>query len=357
MPRKKEKKMASSFYYIEVAKRDFKKRAEPEILKFNSKAETESDRLPPSEEYNFFVSHTCREFVMNDFERFWTRLFPKIHPESMKYLTGIRCFGEQHTKVSRVLQKYSDKYGDEVIRNLEKFLNEIFTVNISIGFGRTSEGTKDNPFSGIKVEYMSPDRKSKEYADRLGYVDVYMKSEENVGVPRKCSLDISTILWILREPVICEEILRGGVETVKDLVILVADLAEKRSRWEDKSYVVISSVMNYPMLTEKQIVAKLGEGQYFLNSDGWDYTSMVMVSLYIFAINSTKNLFEAGRNANGPVTQVRNYLKCRQAKELLQKENPEALEKISQALLAVPVDRLYSLKDKDFVSIFTQGEE
>lgn len=205
----------------------------------------------------------CRELVIQDIQ-----LLRESYQREEPYIFAIRMGGEQHDKVSRLMQ------GKNKCALVEKVLSNTLNLrDFEIRSGKFSTPTSNNywrPFNDTTVK-----RKS-EIKPIPFYIDIYTNNEliDDPEFPVK----LSALIAMLREPRLIQGILDGSVVTPADIAKKLLEIAEDRQKKADESYICWKLS---PYGTDDDIKRQLDSAD---NDDASDGYSIAVLALFTLAV-------------------------------------------------------------------------
>lgn len=321
--------MGYQFYYVELWRKDgeFPDKSQFIFDGANSRIFSDPSHLTP--QYPFFSRNSCRESMITTFGRMSSLL---TNTSPVNHLLGIRCFGEQHHAVSRVLM---DK--PENAEKVANVLGDCFGIKIEIEPGDAPGASQTGKFPLTKAVSFIGEHGRVATKLNTGLLTMYYRSWENNNVDTsKMPLVLCALIGILREPFLCIEIIEGRVTDIKSLAKAVLKLAANRATGDDDTFVTFGTVSGFYEKTLPQIQRGLKENcKNAFTGDGYDYLSIAYLAVFLFLFH--KNRISFGLYISGPVSASRNALLLHNKKSISGfrgfVRSPKLLETISQRLM------------------------
>lgn len=232
----------------------------------------------------FYKSTTCRESLTTTLNDFTSFLFNEDTYEKGEYTFGIKCLGQMHSNVSRILLKNKSN-----IKKFSQAINGIFHTEFEI----TCQEKEIVPF--VKQKRASE--------DFYGTINIFIKSKRDYRFP--CL--ISALIAILREERIVKGILNDSINSTESLVKELIRISSDRLLGKDNTYFclfLIDNIYNNKSQALNQIKKSLSTEK---NTDGSDWYSIFMLSIFVYFYSKKyREIDDYYSDYGGPVDFVEN---------------------------------------------------
>lgn len=267
--------MGTHYYTIQILKGKSEIPLSDLKLPFIDMEATQSETGFADSRYDRFLYHsTCREVVYRVL-RDSTR---NAKTSGKHFSIGILARGEMHHKIATIMAEFP---GAE--NTLSRYFKKIFGVTMQISTGDNDSNRR------VAIQYRKSYQSSEvvtEYFDKNIVLKFTWKDVEKFNY---FGIMISSILALLREPVIIRGVLSRRYRTVDSLVKALMEIAWARANRKDDSY-FCTSLVSHIGATLEEIKGRVKNCLIQTNTDGSDARSIVQLAEYIKMHDYCQNL-------------------------------------------------------------------